>query len=155
MKKKIIFSRLARIFSRLARIPGVRSYNHRILFGLILIIFLSLSACRSSSRLTVTTPELHTIHTNTNNTELLWRDRYRYIQTIGDTVHVTDSIFVILYKDSVRTVLQRDSVPYPVEVPVTVFEDPAPGWHRFTTWFFIITVFLLLLRIITAIYLRR
>lgn len=46
------------------------------------------------------------------------RDHYRYVWLAGDTVHVTDSIFIDRWRVRTDSIVRVDSIPYPVEVPV-------------------------------------
>lgn len=77
-------------------------------------------------------------------------DRWHTIKESGDTIFVHDSIFVEKWREhhTSDTIMMRDSIPYPVEVPVR----KRNGYDVFTArGFWAYTAIVVLLIIITIV----
>ena len=130
---------------------------------LLLILTLLLSSCRTQY---VVMPSSHTrdsLHVSSDHRyDSIYIDRWHTLILRGDTVFRTDSIYVEKLRDielhDTITVIQHDSIPYPVEVAIEV-EKPVPRFYRISTiafWLLTAGILLLLLwRIAKAVYLRR
>lgn len=99
-----------------------------------LLIFIVLCSCGCK---TLPPPILNTqrdsTHTRTElRVDTFWRDRWHTEKTNGDTVFIHDSVYLekIKYRDRVDSVVVRDSIPYPVEVPKKV--RVRNGYDKFT-----------------------
>jgi len=82
----------------------------------------------------------------------VWRDRWHTERIKGDTVYIHDSIFMGEYKnkDKSDTICVRDSIPYPVEVPV--IKKEVPPFYKNCTWGFFILILLIILYILWRIF---
>ena len=60
---------------------------------------------------------------------------------------VTDTVLKYLYRDKIVEVIQHDSIPYPVEVPIEV-EKPIPRFYRISAWFMVLSILCLILYIL-------
>jgi len=84
----------------------------------------------------------------------LYIDRY----TKGDTIYVTKEAWKTRWKDKVVEVHDTISVVQQ-ETIVQEVERPKSGWDKFSTWFTIISLILIVLyivwRIVKAVYLRK
>ena len=67
---------------------------------------------------------------------------------------VTDMVLKYLYRDKIVEVIQHDSIPYPVEVPIEV-PTPIPRLYRTCTVGFFLLFLALLAYIALRLYLRR
>ena len=80
-----------------------------------------------------------------------------YVREKGDTVRITDTIFMFKTTERVQNAYIHDSVPYAVEVQVPV--RVRNGYDRFTSWGFWLLLLLLIIRIawwaVKKYYLRR
>jgi hypothetical protein len=104
---------------------------------LILILFgIFLSACGKIRYVPVETIRDNYI-TNYTRDSIYLRDSVSREVVRGDTVTITTTAYRYLYKDKIvrDTVLQIDSIPYPVEVripgPVT---NVLTSWQAFQVW---------------------
>lgn len=111
----------------------------RIILAVVLIaLFLSFVGCKTLPPLIPQT-QRDSVHTRTEiRVDTFWRDRWHTEKQRGDTIFIHDSIYFekIKYCDRVDSVTVRDSIPYPVEVPVRVRN----GYDRFTArgfWVFV------------------
>ena len=75
-----------------------------------------------------------------------------------DTLLVKDSIYIeklrYLSLHDTICIVERDSIPYPVEVPIEV-EKPVPRVYRYSLWFAILYLLYCLMRIMHASSNRR
>ena len=123
-----------------------------------LLIFVVLCFCGCK---TLSPPILNTqrdsVHTRTElRVDTFWRDKWHTEKIKGDTVFVHDSVYLekIKYRDRVDSVTVRDSIPYPVEVPVRVRN----GYDKFTArgfWLYTATVFAVLIFFVVRWYIKR
>lgn len=112
------------------------------------------TSCRTQY---VAMPEIHTLyhHATDLRVDSTSRDRWHEVFTRGDTVFVHDSIdrWHYIFSGKTDTIHQRDSIPYPVEVPKYIRQR---NWYdRFTARGFWVLLTFFLLCIITRIVLRR
>lgn len=75
--------------------------------------------------------------------DTFWRDRWHTEKQRGDTIFIHDSIYFekIKYCDRVDSITVRDSIPYPVEVPMRVRN----GYDKFTArgfWIYTAMIFI-------------
>ena len=77
-----------------------------------------------------------------------------YLLQRGDTIWMTDTVLKYLYRDKVVEVIQHDSIPYPVEVPIEV-EKPIPRFYKNCTLAFWLIIIGFILYIAARLYLRR
>jgi hypothetical protein len=114
-----------------------------ILAAVLIALLLAFVGCKTLQ------PPIHTASLDSTHTRIetrvdtFWRDRWHTEIIKGDTVFIHDSVFSenIKYRDRVDSVIVRDSVPYPVEVPVRMRN----GYDRFTAsgfWVFVGIIFL-------------
>lgn len=114
-----------------------------ILAAVLVALFLSFIGCKTLP------PPIHqtqrdSVHTRTElRVDTFWRDKWHTEKTKGDTVFIHDSIYFekTKYRDRVDSVFVRDSIPYPVEVPVRMRNN----YDKFTAsgfWVFIGIIFL-------------
>lgn len=82
--------------------------------------------------------------------DTFWRDRWHTEKIKGDTVFIHDSIYLekIKYRDRVDSVTVRDSIPFPVEVPVRARN----GYDKFTAKGFWVFICLLVLYIVWRLF---
>lgn len=116
----------------------------RIIFATILVaLFLSFVCCKTLTPIIPQT-QRDSVHTRTElRVDTFWRDRWHTEKIKGDTVFIHDSIYFenIKYRDRVDSVVVRDSIPYPVEVPVRIRNN----YDKFTAsgfWVFVGIMFL-------------
>ena len=112
-------------------------------------------ACKSQKVVTVTEYRERATRDTVVQTDSVYVSHV--IRENGDTIFVLDTLYKFKYRDKVRDVYVRDSVPYPVEVRVPV--RTRNGYDRFTSWGFWIFIILILLRVawwaVKKYYLRR
>lgn len=129
-----------------------------IIGSLLLMAIFLLGGCKMQ---TVVVPEIHKeyVHDTINRVDSVWRDRVHVEYMRGDTVVLRDSVYLYQYKtlDKIVERIQRDSIPYEVEVEKQV--RYVPGFYKWSTWVCWIIIVVLLLygawRIIKVIYLRK
>lgn len=82
--------------------------------------------------------------------DTFWRDRWHTEKIKGDTVFIHDSIYFekIKFRDRVDSVTVRDSIPFPVEVPVRARN----GYDKFTAKGFWVFICLLVLYIVWRLF---
>lgn len=102
-----------------------------------------LAGCKTKT-VVVTEYRDRQVHDTTLRVDSVWRDRWHVQWQRGDTIFVHDSVYVDRYKyrDKVVEVVQRDSVPYPVEVVVE--KRVRNGYDRFVSGWFWATAILIL-----------
>ena len=123
-----------------------------------LLIFIVLCFCGCK---TLPPPILNTqrdsTHTRTElRVDTFWRDRWHTEKTKGDTVFIHDSVYLekIKYRDRVDSVTVRDSIPYPVEVPVRMRN----AYDKFTArgfWTYTAIIFAVLIFFVVRWYIKR
>ena len=107
------------------------------------IAFLCIWLMTSCKTQVVTVPEVHTEYVHDT---LHTRDSihiYTSVHIKGDTVYHDSIVYVDRWRDKIVETIQRDSVPYPVEVEKLV--TVRSGYDRFCSWAFWIIVALVLL----------
>lgn len=116
----------------------------RVIFAAALVaLFLSFLGCKTMKTI-ITQTQRDSVHTRTElRVDTFWRDRWHTEKIKGDTVFIHDSIYLekTKYLDRVDSVFVRDSIPYPVKVPVRVRN----AYDRFTAsgfWVFVGIIFL-------------
>lgn len=116
----------------------------RVIFAAALVsLFLSFLGCKTVKTIIPQT-QRDSVHTRTElRVDTFWRDRWHTEKIQGDTVFIHDSIYLekTKYLDRVDSVFVRDSIPYPVKVPVRVRNS----YDRFTAsgfWAFVGIIFL-------------
>lgn len=116
-----------------------------ILAAVLVALFLSFTGCKTLPPIIPQT-QRDSVHTRTElRVDTFWRDRWHTEKTKGDTVFIHDSIYFekIKFRDRVDSVVVRDSIPYPIEVPVRMRN----GYDKFTARGFWVFVGVLLLYI--------
>lgn len=101
-----------------------------ILAAILVALFLSFIGCKTLPPIIPQT-QRDSVHTRIETrVDTFWRDRWHTEKQRGDTIFIHDSIYLenIKYRDRVDSVVVRDSIPYPVEVPVRVRN----GYDKFT-----------------------
>lgn len=99
-------------------------------------LFVVLLGCSCRTALPIALPEQHsrdsTSLTRVASRDSVYIDRWHTLVQRGDTVWRTDSVYIVRWRDLQRhdtlTLVQRDSISYPVEVPVEV-EKPIPRFY--------------------------
>jgi hypothetical protein len=121
-----------------------------ILAAVLVALFLAFVGCKTLQ------PPIHTTSRDSTQTRIetrvdtFWRDRWHTEIIKGDTVFIHDSVFSesIKYRDRVDSVTVRDSVPYPVEVPVRMRNSydkfTARGFWIYTAMIFAFIVFIII-----------
>lgn len=101
-----------------------------ILAAILVALFLSFIGCKTFPPIIPKT-QRDSVHTRTElRVDTFWRDRWHTEKQRGDTVFIHDSIYFekIKFRDRVDSVVVRDSIPYPVDVPVRMRN----GYDKFT-----------------------
>ena len=108
------------------------------------LTLLLLAGCKTKT-VVVTEYRDKYVYDTTRVTDSIWRDRWHTRYMKGDTVFIRDSVYVDRYKyrDKVLRIVQKDSVPYPVEVIIE--KRVRNAYDRFVSGWFWATVILLLL----------
>ena len=98
--------------------------RHILFFGLLALLFTS---CGSSQQVVYQTQYRDRIIEHRDSI-FIREDTRTSERQRGDTVYITDETVRYIYKDRVRrdTLIQRDTIPYKVEVPVNVLT----GWQK-------------------------
>lgn len=114
-----------------------------ILADVLVALFLSFIGCKTLPPIIPQTQRDSTHTRIETRVDTFWRDRWHTEKQRGDTIFIHDSIYLenIKYRDRVDSIVVRDSIPYPVEVPVRVRN----GYDKFTArgfWVFIGIIFL-------------
>jgi len=126
---------------------------------LALFAIVLLTSCKTTQPVVV--PQTHdSIVIRTEyRVDSVWRDRWHTERIKGDTVFIHDSIFFGEYKNKEKadTICVRDSIPYPVEVPVITNEVPKFYKGSTIALWVLIALFLIYIvyRILKAVYLRK
>lgn len=121
-----------------------------ILAAVLIALFLAFVGCKTLQ------PPIHITSRDSTHTRIetrvdtFWRDRWHTEIIKGDTVFIHDSVFSesIKYRDRVDSVMVRDSVPYPVEMPVRMRN----AYDKFTARGFWVFVGVLLLYIVWRLF---
>lgn len=121
-----------------------------ILSAVLVALFLSFISCKTLQPIIPQT-QRDSVHKRTElRVDTFWRDRWHTEKIKGDTVFIHDSIYFekIKYRDRVDSVTVRDSIPFPVEVPVRVRNSydkfTARGFWIYTAIFFAFLVFVII-----------
>lgn len=113
-----------------------------LIWSVALLVCWFLSGCKTQ---VVKVPEYHTI----DRADTLRVHDSIYVHTReyikGDTVHKDSIVYRDRWRDKTVKVLVQDSIPYPVEVEKIVYKRS--GYDTFTSWFFWITVVLIILAV--------
>lgn len=119
---------------------------------LLLAAALIMSSCHTTRYIPM--PEHHTeyIHDTILRADSIYVSHY--LLQRGDTIWMTDTVLKYLYRDKVVEVIQHDSIPYPVEVPIEVAK-PIPRFYKNCTAGFFLIILCIILYVFLRIYLRR
>ena len=111
-----------------------------LIWGVALLVCWFLSGCKTQA---VIVPEVHTeyVHDTLRMHDSIHIHTREYVK--GDTVHHDSIVYVDRWRDKIVESIQRDSIPYPVEVEKLV--PVRSGYDRFCSWAFWIIVALVLL----------
>ena len=130
-------------------------------FVFLLVAVCSLAACQTVRRVPVSASDSVrrdsiAVRYQRDTVRELVRDSVIIMQR-ADTVFVTRWRTLFRDRISLRTdTVYRDRVQTQARVEqVTIREDNAPGWHRFTGWWFAVTLLLLILFIVWCIITRN
>lgn len=99
-----------------------------------------MTSCKTQG---VIVPEIHTeyVHDTLNTRDSIYIYTREYVK--GDTVYKDSIVYRDRWRDKIVETIQRDSIPYPVEVEKLV--TVRSGYDRFCSWAFWIIVALVLL----------
>ena len=124
------------------------------IWGTVLLLCWAFFGCKTQL---VTVPEIHTeyVHDTLHTRDSIHIYTSVYIK--GDTVYHDSIVYVDRWRDKTVETIQRDSIPYPVEVEKIV--TVRSGYDRFCSWAFWIIVALVLLYVawwaFKTFYLRK
>lgn len=129
-------------------------YKALLLWGLVGLLCGLLSGCKTQ---VVTVPEYHIV-TQTDTISVHDSIIIKVRETVkGDVVYRDSIVYRDRWRDRIVKEQVRDSVPYPVEIEKIVYKRS--GYDTFTSWYFWITVVLILLAVawwcFKKFYLRR
>lgn len=115
-------------------------------FTISVFVLCCLFSCKTKT-VVVTEYKDRQVHDTTLLVDSIWRDRWHTEYWKGDTIFIRDSVFVdrFKYRDIVVERVERDSIPY--EVEVVQYVRQRNGYDRFTSWAFWILVVLAIIRV--------
>lgn len=125
---------------------------------LILAIFFVLLGCSTQQVFAPPETQEKTVYKEIERVDTVFQNVYKYIHEKGDTVFVRDSVILYRYKYLTKcdTVLQVDSIPYPVEVTKEV--RVRNGYDRFTArgfWIYTAIILAGLIFLVVRWYIKR
>lgn len=125
---------------------------------LILAILFAFLGCSTQQVFAPPETQEKTIYKEIERVDTVFQNVYKYIHEKGDTVFVRDSVILYRYKYLTKcdTVLQVDSIPYPVEVTKEV--RVRNGYDKFTArgfWIYTATILLGLIFLVVRWHIKR